>query len=308
MRYIGSKERLLAFIEHTLRSRVGKASGCAGDVFCGTAAVSRMLKNLGYKVLANDNLRLGYVFAQAALNVNTEPQFGRLIKSGEVSNKRKSSPDISPYDQVLTRLNSLPSREGFFFREYAPGGENRAGLARGYFSDRNAMHIDAIRGVLKRWHKELLLTDIEHCLLLADLMIAANKVANIAGTYGCFMKKWDQRAARPLLIERSVISPGRKAHEVQCGDAATLVEKRKFDVLYLDPPYTWRHYGAYYHILETIAHGDDPVVDGVTGLRPWKDTRSRFCDRGEAASALRDMVGISATANRCTSPSHINSS
>ena len=58
----------------------------------------------------------------------------------------------------------------------------------------------------------------------------------------------------------------------------------------LDPPYTWRHYGAYYHILETIAEGDEPTVTGRTGLRPWEENKSRYCDRSDAANALRDLI------------------
>ena len=42
------------------------------------------------------------------------------------------------------------------------------------------------------------------------------------------------------------------------------------DTVYLDPPYTKRQYAAYYHVLETLAYGDEPEVSGVTGLRPWE--------------------------------------
>ena len=34
------------------------------------------------------------------------------------------------------------------------------------------------------------------------------------------------------------------------------------DAVYADPPYTKRQYAAYYHILETIAAGDRPLISG----------------------------------------------
>ena len=58
----------------------------------------------------------------------------------------------------------------------------------------------------------------------------------------------------------------------------------------MDPPYTWRHYGAYYHILETLAKGDWPAVGGRTGLRPWLESKSRYCDRIEAPEALAELI------------------
>jgi adenine-specific DNA-methyltransferase len=60
--------------------------------------------------------------------------------------------------------------------------------------------------------------------------------------------------------------------------------------VYFDPPYTKRQYAAYYHILETIAMGDEPEVDGVTGLRPWKHLASDFCYRKRALGALVSLM------------------
>ena len=40
------------------------------------------------------------------------------------------------------------------------------------------------------------------------------------------------------------------------------------DTVYLDPPYTKRQYAAYYHILEAISLGDEPIVEGICGIRP----------------------------------------
>jgi adenine-specific DNA-methyltransferase len=60
--------------------------------------------------------------------------------------------------------------------------------------------------------------------------------------------------------------------------------------VYLDPPYTKRQYASYYHILETVALGDEPKVEGVAGLRPWKNLASDFCYKTRALKTLSRLV------------------
>ena len=65
------------------------------------------------------------------------------------------------------------------------------------------------------------------------------------------------------------------------------------DAVYADPPYNKREYGSYYHILETIAAGDEPSVEWECGIRPWRHLSSSYCKKGEAAGALADLVANS---------------
>lgn len=289
IRFIGSKEKLIPFIECIIRSHVKDKMFCLGDIFSGTAAVSKYFKQRGNKVIASDSLKFCYVLAKSALGINEEPRFERLIDKENISVKVNGLFSI-PYDQVLIYLNELPGKEGFFYKEYSPGGTSSSEFQRCYFSDENAKRIDAIRSKIANWYNEGLLTETESCLLISDLIHATNRIANIAGTYGCFIKYWDPRALKRLTLQRSLIIPDSNRHEVFCKDANILVKERDFDVLYLDPPYTWRHYGAYYHILETIAEGDEPFVTGRTGLRPWNKSKSRYCDRADAFNALNELI------------------
>jgi adenine-specific DNA-methyltransferase len=287
MRFIGSKQKLLPFVKEVVDSHVrpnGKPL-VAGDLFCGTAAVAEMFKQHGYTVVANDNLRLGYVLAHAKLSHNHEPRFQRLIKSNNVTRCGSCN-----YDRVLATLNSLKGEDGFFSREYSPNRHTPDNLQRRYFTNENARKIDAVRSKLAEWEAQSLISESEQCLLKADLMRATNRVANISGTYGFFNKRWDVRTKNPLVLKKSSIVPGLTGHKVYWRDANSLAKTKKFDVVYLDPPYTWRHYGAYYHILETIALGDEPPVAGRSGLRPWESSRSPYCEPKNAAAALRDLI------------------
>lgn len=290
MRFIGSKKHLIPFIESTLHQHVKDGPFCIGDIFSGSACVSRHFKQRGNKVIANDTLKFCYVLAKSALEINDEPSFEKLIETETFIKKITGDLHTTPYDRVLKYLNEIPNEKGFFYREYSPGGTANNEFQRRYFTDENAMKIDAIRTKIKEWQNLGLLNEVEVCLLLSDLIRATNRIANIAGTYGCFIKSWDPRAHKHLILQRSPIIPSSNKHKVFCEDANILVKDIFFDVMYLDPPYTWRHYGAYYHILETIAEGDEPVVKGRTGLRNWQEKKSRYCDRTKASDALNELV------------------
>jgi len=84
MRFIGSKAHLLSFIEEIVRRHCGSDIVSFGDLFCGTAVVSRRFKKLGYQVTANDSLTFCATFAKAVLLNNDEPMFSKLIESGEI--------------------------------------------------------------------------------------------------------------------------------------------------------------------------------------------------------------------------------
>lgn len=186
-------------------------------------------------------------------------------------------------------MNAVRKRRGFVWREYSPASSARIGIERRYFTEPNAQRIDGIRAALDQWLATGRLSDLEHLVLLADLLGATNKVANTAGTYGCFMSRWQQQALQPLVVLPRLMPSDGPGFTVTSTDA-TKVEYRPDDVVYLDPPYTKRQYAAYYHILETIALGDSPSVTGVGGIRPWKDKASDYCYRTRAVNALRDLV------------------
>jgi len=290
LRFIGSKAALLPFIEENIRKICGTEQSRFGDLFCGTAVVSRHFKKLGYEVIANDNLAFCATSAKAVLLNNHEPSFSNLISSRELKNVQVGKLLATPYDFVLSFLDRITPEPNFIYNEYSPGGTARSRYKRQYFSDANAQKIDAIRGKIAEWQKNQLINEEEASLLIYDLIRATNKIANIAGTYGYFMKEWDARARKPLTLMRSTIVESKKRHEVYQNDANKVAKKLRCEILYLDPPYTWRHYGAYYHLLETIAKWDRPQVSGNSGLRPWQDTKSRYCMRDQASDALQDLV------------------
>lgn len=288
MRYIGSKARLSG----ELAQLVGPpkdGDGMFVDMFCGTGAVAEAAARLGWDIRLNDHLRCAVVLASARL----------------ASNKNARFRAFGGYERAIADLNRLKGQEGFIWREYSPASrrsgariESRelrfrrsdaAAIERRYFTECNAAKIDAIRSQISGWVDQGVISATEERLLLGDLLCAVNGVANIAGTYGCFLSEWSQNALHLLELVARPLFPRDVYVETSCADA-TRVKVDQCDLAYLDPPYTKRQYAAYYHVLETIAVGDAPIVEGITGLRPWHEKASDFCYRTRAFEALCHLI------------------
>jgi adenine-specific DNA-methyltransferase len=269
-RYIGSKARVVEEIAEILGLPTG---GSFVDAFAGSGIVSRQAAKMGWPVRANDHLAFCGIVTAAQLIARSEAKFRHF----------------GGYAACIEALNSLRGVEGFIFNEYSPSGASRSGHRRMYFTSLNAARIDAMRKRIHDWRENNGLSRSEHTVLIADLLEAANRVANIAGTYGCFLRQWASNAKKPILLTPRSLQPRILDFTVSTLDVFSL-SCQPSDVAYLDPPYTKRQYAAYYHVLETIALGDEPEVGGVTGLRPWEDKSSPFCFKRKARNALLSLV------------------
>jgi adenine-specific DNA-methyltransferase len=271
-RYIGSKARVaLAIVDEIGPPTSGSRFV---DGFCGTGAVSSMALSRGWRrFLINDTLLSAGLIAAARLTSQSDAPF--LVAGG--------------YESILGHLNSIPGSEGFVARTYSPLSSESCEVERRYFTVENAARIDAIRLEIERLLRTETITRTEYRLLIADLLLASNRIANTAGTYGCFLRDWTEIALRPIHLQPQKLSSDRTTVEIQIGDVEGMSSKSS-DVVYLDPPYTKRQYAAYYHILETVAYGDNPDVSGVTGLRPWRSKASKYCYSRLAQAAITNLL------------------
>jgi adenine-specific DNA-methyltransferase len=252
--YLGNKRRLLDFVTGPIGQVPGLDS--IADLFCGTASVSGALRARGLRVVANDHLRLCATLAEAALLADGPPL------------------DYAPR---LAALNALEPEPGFLHRTYSPAG------GRMYLTEANAAKLDAVRAEIEAWS----LPRAERATFLRDLVRAVVAISNTAGTYGCYLKTWKRRALEPLTLTAGPVPAGRTG-DVLCEEAETVAAALETDAVYLDPPYTKRQYGAYYHLLETLVSGATPAVEGSTGLPPWRS--SDFCYKRRAPGALARLL------------------
>ena len=165
---------------------------------------------------------------------------------------------LDGYGGAVERLNAASAARGFLWREYSPASAGRAPRPRQYFTEENAERLDGMRAQIRRWRHQSVISGAEEDLLLADLMEAASAVANTAGTFGCFLSGWFPTALRPAQVKARALRTGPVSFTASELDVFC-VQTEVRDTVYLDPPYTRRQYAAYYHVLETLAYGDEPT-------------------------------------------------
>lgn len=283
--YIGNKRAILDFVARSVVEQSGAGPREILDLFSGTGIVSASLKTLGYTVTANDHLATCFNLTSAVLLNDRAPRFEGLAASC-----LDGSNPAEAYQQVLDYLNLLTSQPGGFVHlNFSPASVEKTGVERRYFTEANAQKIDAIRDQIAAWRP--VLSDAEHSLLISDLVRAVSAVSNVAGTFGCYLKQWKQRALAPLMLRPSGFIGGEsEAHSVVMLEAKDMVKQSTARIIYADPPYTKRQYAAYYHVLETIVRNDKPVLTGSTGLRDWETHASDFCYKRKAPGALQDLL------------------
>ena len=264
MNYIGSKYKLSYFISSSVKSIVGEdlSDKIFCDLFAGTGVVGRNFKKEVKKVISNDMEFYSYV-----LNKN-------YIENHEFLDN----------EIYIKELNETNGEEGFIFNEYSENGKaNRL-----YFSEHNGKKIDAIRTKIEFWKTEKKISSALYYFLLASLIESADKVANTASVYGAFLKKIKKTAQKELILEPAIFEINSHSHEVYNEDSNLLIKKIEGDILYLDPPYNAREYGANYHLLNTIAKYDNFTPKGKTGLRDY--SKSAFCKKKEVEKSFDDLI------------------
>lgn len=264
MNYIGSKYKLSDFISSSVKSIVGEdlSDKIFCDLFAGTGVVGRNFKKEVKKVISNDLEFYSYV-----LNKN-------YIENHEFLDN----------EIYIKELNETNGEEGFIFNEYSENGKaNRL-----YFSEHNGKKIDAIRTKIEFWKTEKKISSALYYFLLASLLESADKVANTASVYGAFLKKIKKTAQKELILEPAIFEINSHSHEVYNEDSNLLIKKIEGDILYLDPPYNAREYGANYHLLNTIAKYDNFTPKGKTGLRDY--SKSAFCKKKEVEKSFDDLI------------------
>ncbi len=135
MRYIGSKENLLGFIDSIVNAHC-ITGGTFCDLFAGTTTVGRHFKRRGFRVISNDLMEYSFVFGKAYLENNALPDFAGLALPRRAS--ALFSMDTDPLEQALDHLNRLPPEEGFMFQNYCDVGTAGQQYQRMYFSAANA--------------------------------------------------------------------------------------------------------------------------------------------------------------------------
>lgn len=277
MRYIGSKILLLDRIEQVIDENVDDGSNSFCDIFSGTASVARFFKKR-FKIISNDIMHFSYVLQMGTISNNLLPTFEGLKKI------KIDEPFEFLNNSNIVKKNLLA--KPFIFENFSPNKKTD----RMYLSNDNALRIDFVRQTIESWKNDKLINEAEYYYLLASLIEAVPFVSNIAGTYGAYLKIWDNRSQKKIKIEKIEIINNKKKNQCFNLDSGELIKNIKGDILYIDPPYNSRQYLPNYHLLETISKYDSPEIKGKTGIRPYEKTKSKYCIKSKVLEEFSYLI------------------
>jgi adenine-specific DNA-methyltransferase len=222
------------------------------------------LKSEMKNVVGNDLSRM--VFCDLFAGTGT---VGRAFKNDV---KKIISNDLEYYSYVLNHTCIKNQQEPSVYQKYLDelGG------------------IDSMRMQIEEWYKGEEIDRDGYYFLLASLLQSVEKVANTASLYGAFLKTLKKTAQQKIMVLPLHYEPSKNKNEVFNQDANELIKEIEGDILYLDPPYNHRQYGANYHILNTIALYDAFTPRGKTGVREY--VSSAYCKKTEVYKSFEALI------------------
>lgn len=267
-RYLGNKTKLLDFIENTVFEHlplVGVTGRPASvvDIFAGTGSVAARFNGPDTRVLANDLLPSNQICLNAWLG-GSEVRENRVREAAVVlvagTAFAEDAPDTDPasgtierkHAELVARLLALPEDPAL---EQAYGGR--------YFSQPTVRALAAWRARLPHVVQAFKLNQREHDALLAGILYTADRHAQTFGHFEAYQKRPGPGRALSFLLPSVPTALNNTGNVILGHDATTLARFLDCDVLYLDPPYNSRQYGAAYHVLDVLAAGVVPTVEGV---------------------------------------------
>jgi adenine-specific DNA methylase len=324
-KYLGNKTALLPLIDSFLRDRAPEASSIS-DLFAGTTNVSRYFRRGGMSVVTGDLNRFSYVLARAYLTLSQWPamegvdgQYDQAVLQALRFMAEKHMPAcarpehrraVAPLARALAVLQSLAGENrtpGVFHSYFCTQGARshyvsvRGGRGRrNYFSEANALFLDGLLETLRTWRLSGEVTEQELMILLACVIEEVVITANVSGTFHDFSrdKLWPNALQRFTLRMPPAVLSEEQAEVVNADAVAAAEAIGTHDVCYVDPPYNFRQYGAYYHLLNFVAAYpflEEPEsyaadLSFVRGQNMVDDHSSAFCFRDDFIGALRALI------------------
>jgi len=291
IRYIGSKEKLLDFLDEVIFNKNKKIKILDG--FTGTTVVSKYLQE----------------------NTDNDLYMSDISNYSEILSARlyleKCNEDIFFHIRNLIKISEKLENynEGVFFNEFSINGnpttinsssfENQDIKSRMFFTSDVGLKIDCMRNYIKDLHNKKKINYYEKNILLMLVVAFADKNANTTSVYGAYLKKQNRKTI-PLNIDFFNIL--KKEYDLKYkspkgyfkGDIIDTLDKiPEMDIIYLDPPYNTRKYESNYHILNYLCDLNFEVSqikkDSKTGL-PKKNIENMFGTKKNTRVIFEDMI------------------
>ncbi len=206
---------------------------------------------------------------------------------------------------------SADSRKSYIYDNYTAEGQNSSYRSsrgsrgkRKFFSPSNGKKIDAIMNCLRFWWKNESLELKQFSILISTILRSVEKVSNTQGTYHDFPRNgYDPRALKDLIIEFPKIDHillGRQDHVIgrETDSLEFIKTAPPHKLLYLDPPYNFRQYTAYYFLLNMLCRYHEISdletyfnnLSFVRGQNMDYDFSSSFNSKQKFIPSLRQLI------------------
>ena len=259
IKYLCSKRTLVPVLGHIATMVEART---AVDLFTGTTRVAQELKRRGIHVTAADVATYSGVLSDCYIATDA------------------SEVDATALENAVAELDALPGSRGYFTETFCE--QSR------FLQPKNGMRVDAIRAAIEEQHAGSPL----HPILLAALLVAADRVDSTTGVQMAYLKEWAPRAHRDLRLQVPALIPG-PGRTVVADAFDTVAAVGPVDLAYVDPPYNQHRYFTNYHVWETLVRWDAPEHYGVACKRvDARDdaTKSVFNRRATMPSALASLL------------------
>ena len=259
IQYMGSKNKLLRFLEASIFDYIGNDESCFSfqDVFSGSGRVSYHFSP-HFDIVSVDKQYFSKVILDAYLN-NTMP--------------------IRKMTAIIKRLNQIGNGENhkcdyWFTNNY--GGDFNNGSAvhkngtRRIWLTKNSRFIDVVRNEIDRIYPNY---SSDKAVLLLSLILASNKVSNVMGHQNGYLKRWSKASMKDIHLEVPDVDVIDKVRHINlCGDVFDICPNVETDISYIDPPYGTNNkkvsksghtkYSSFYHLWNTLVKNDRPELWG----------------------------------------------
>lgn len=285
LNYIGSKYKLLDFIDDFIKSSTGLTNYNEvkiADVFSGTGIVSKFFKDKNAITFSNDS----ELYSSTIVYSMVKSSYNDLVKT--IISSLNYGLDIQEYKDFV----------GFITKNYSPYESNE----RMFFTEDNAKRIDYLRDKIEQMKQYI--KEEDYKFLLASLLVSADSVSNVPAVYGCYLKKFKDKAnvsmrLNPIHNIDSPVDTSIKTTDSMVVNCDVLGEKflkylKEFKphIVYLDPPYNERQYSKNYFPLNVIAlsseEQNDEHLTGKTGI-PESCFVSDFCKKTTVKKAFTTL-------------------
>ena len=299
--YIGNKRKLLHLIGQAVDFTGVPAGGTFVDLFAGSTVVGRWAKRQGLRVVANDWEPYSHQIALGTIVPNAPPPFAAV--GGAAA--------------AVAHLNALPPVRGYVATHLCPADDDRPDVARErmFFTRANGERIDAIGRQVAAWTRAGAIDAGARAYLMAALVYAVSYASNTSGLFKGFHNGWGGRTgtalyrirgrlalAPPVLFDNGLQNVALREDAQGLAPRLTGICGGVPDLVYLDPPYNQHPYGSNYHVLNTVALGDEPPVhpsirvdgrvrDKSAIRKDWRtERRSAYNAARTALPAFRELL------------------